>query len=110
MNQPPNTAASLPTPGKVIVLTFPRGAGKSTVARLPADRLSPSAHLLSTRSMCVEHLGAVLHIRTTKAPIRSPGARDGNGPHVRSLAVRLGVSTTGRGPPVPERGQTAAQS
>jgi len=34
-------------PGRVIILTGPPGAGKSTVARLAADRLSPSVHLHS---------------------------------------------------------------
>ncbi len=46
MNQPTIDAATSASPsGKVIVLTGAPGAGKSTVARLLADRLSPSVHL-----------------------------------------------------------------
>ena len=46
MNEPRGTGAT-PSDGRgqVIVLAGPPGAGKSTVARLLADRRSPSVHL-----------------------------------------------------------------
>ncbi|ELP63090.1 AAA family ATPase [Streptomyces turgidiscabies] len=46
MNQPTIDAATSASPtGRVIVLTGPPGAGKSTVSGLLADQLSPSVHL-----------------------------------------------------------------
>ncbi|MGW1816780.1 AAA family ATPase [Streptomyces sp. NPDC002125] len=42
---PPTFDQTSPRRGQVIVLTGPPGAGKSTVAQLLADRLTPSVHL-----------------------------------------------------------------
>ena len=46
MNPPPLSRTS-PRRGQVIVLTGPPGAGKSTMAQLLADHLTPSVHLHS---------------------------------------------------------------
>lgn len=45
MNRPTRDVRCPSGPGRVIIVTGPPGAGKSTVSRLLADELSPSVHL-----------------------------------------------------------------